>query len=101
MFSLVLRLTLYYHYYFFSGVVFNDSSQLRAYQLPIAGHDNDNGNESVPNLPPAPSNVTSNHPLLVRHADTANTTSSMSTRYVRRSGDRIGRFSWSVSPFVR
>ncbi|XP_046372246.1 E3 ubiquitin-protein ligase HUWE1-like isoform X1 [Haliotis rufescens] len=50
-------------------IFFNDNSQIRTYQLPISVHDNDNGNDAMPSLPPAPSNVTTAHPLLMRQSD--------------------------------
>ncbi|XP_060587198.1 E3 ubiquitin-protein ligase HUWE1-like isoform X3 [Ruditapes philippinarum] len=58
-------------------VVFNalDNGHVRTYQMPISLHDNDNnGNEtSAPSLPPAPSNVTMIHPLLVRQSEADST----------------------------
>ncbi|XP_053377275.1 E3 ubiquitin-protein ligase HUWE1-like isoform X3 [Mercenaria mercenaria] len=58
-------------------VVFNalDNGHVRTYQMPLSLHDNDNnGNETAaPSLPPAPSNVTSIHPLLVRQSEADST----------------------------
>ncbi|XP_061178702.1 E3 ubiquitin-protein ligase HUWE1-like [Saccostrea echinata] len=54
------------------GLLFNDNSGLRniGLQIPISLHDNDNGNDdSAPAIPPAPVNVMSSHPLLVRQPE--------------------------------
>ncbi|XP_078340185.1 E3 ubiquitin-protein ligase HUWE1-like isoform X5 [Crassostrea virginica] len=54
------------------SLLFNDNSGLRniGFQIPISLHDNDNSNDdSAPAIPPAPINVMSSHPLLVRQPD--------------------------------
>ena len=50
--------------------------------LPIAMHDQDNGNSDPagPSVPPAPSTVTASHPLLIRQADTHGITNSFAGR---------------------
>ncbi|XP_059143196.1 E3 ubiquitin-protein ligase HUWE1-like isoform X5 [Physella acuta] len=50
-------------------IIFNDASQIQTYQLPVHLHDNDNGTDTLPSMPPAPSNITSTHPLLMRQGD--------------------------------
>ncbi|XP_055882443.1 E3 ubiquitin-protein ligase HUWE1-like isoform X4 [Biomphalaria glabrata] len=50
-------------------IIFNDSSQIQTYQLPMHLHENESGADTLPNLPPAPSNITSTHPLLMRQGD--------------------------------
>lgn len=67
-----------------SGLIMGNQmtgSSLRNYHLPVASHDNDNGNDpGGPSVPPAPSNVTANHPLLVRQADTHGISNSFTGR---------------------
>ncbi|CAL1528834.1 unnamed protein product [Lymnaea stagnalis] len=50
-------------------IIFNDTSQIQTYQLPVHLHESDTGADSLPSMPPAPSNITSTHPLLMRQGD--------------------------------
>ncbi|GFO42891.1 E3 ubiquitin-protein ligase huwe1-like [Plakobranchus ocellatus] len=50
-------------------IILNDTSQIQTYQLPVQLHDTEAGNEAQPSLPPAPSNITSTHPLLMRQGE--------------------------------
>ncbi|KAK6177350.1 hypothetical protein SNE40_015469 [Patella caerulea] len=76
-------------------IIFNDNTQLRTYQLPSLMHDADNGNEAaVPSLPPAPSNVPSAHPLLIRNADAA---SMMSVARVHRGNRQRGSYRFNAN----
>ncbi|BFZ10773.1 hypothetical protein BsWGS_13813 [Bradybaena similaris] len=50
-------------------IIFNDTSQIQTYQLPVQLHDSDTGNDALPSMPPPPSNITIAHPLLMRQGD--------------------------------
>ncbi|XP_023930490.1 E3 ubiquitin-protein ligase HUWE1 [Lingula anatina] len=74
-------------------------SRIRTYQLPVSVHDQDNGNDNVnmfPSVPPAPSNVTAMHPLLVRTADIHGAAGSVAAR-VHRTGRQRGTYRYNPS----
>ena len=77
--------------------MFGDTTNALSYRLPIAVHDGDNGNDPAgPTVPPAPSNVTATHPLLVRHSETHGLAGSISAR-VHRAGRQRGTYRYNPS----
>lgn len=65
-----------------SSIVFGGSDGIRTFQIPVVTDDTTNGTETAaPTVPPAPRNVSTTHPLLVRHGDVQ---SNVPTRVHRR-----------------
>ncbi|RUS89503.1 hypothetical protein EGW08_002736 [Elysia chlorotica] len=75
-------------------IILNDTSQIPTYQLPVQLHEADTGNESQPSLPPAPSTITSTHPLLMRQGETH------SSRGSHRGGPGGSGIRQRVRPFL-
>ncbi|XP_064633553.1 E3 ubiquitin-protein ligase HUWE1-like isoform X3 [Lineus longissimus] len=83
------------------GQLIVDNTHIRTYQqLPISLHDGDTGTSDalIPSVPPAPSNVTANHPLLVRHPEGQSVSGTMAARIHRHGGFGRQRGTYRYNP---
>ncbi|XP_076304373.1 LOW QUALITY PROTEIN: HECT, UBA and WWE domain containing E3 ubiquitin protein ligase 1 [Tachypleus tridentatus] len=82
------------------SIVFGGTDGIRTFQLPMVSDDTTSGAEtSAPSIPPAPGNVSTRHPLLIRHGDPHSAISSRVHRAGRQRASyraALGNHTWHM-----